>query len=150
MRDCRASNKLRIQTSKIPLIFCFVVFLAGVYQVYLYLFGGHYDSFGIGVFTITPLGVANFIYPREIVLVSSTSLQVTFHYLLRTKKIHFELSEIKDVSLARTRGGEASGNYSISICYNDKSYKSIPLFSKLKDRKTKSEIVHFLDSLELE
>ncbi|WP_372655099.1 hypothetical protein [Halobacteriovorax sp.] len=149
MINCRASNKLRIQTSKIPFIFCFVVFLTGLYQIYLYFTGGSYDSFGVGVFTIIPLGVVNFIFPREIVLESSSSLQVKLHYLFRTRKIDFELSEIKDISLSRTRGGEASGNYSISIFYKDGRYKSIPLFLKLKDNKKISEVNHFLGSIKL-
>ncbi|GEM_PF-5380624 len=142
-------NKLSVLTSRLTLVFCLIVFLAGLYQCYLYFIGDNYDLFGIVISLLLPFVVVNFIYPRKIEIKISSDLKIHISFLMREKILRFKTSEIKEVSLTRTRGGQSSRNYALKIAFHNDMHKSISLFSKFTSKKEREGVESFIRKINL-
>jgi len=148
MQLIQNGRTLRIKTSVSTSIFCGVIFVAGLYQVYRFVIGQSIDLFGVFLCLSLPILVLCFIYPREILITKDKHLMLKRVFLFRSDKHEYDLSQIDGVMLSRGKGDGAASNYGVIVMKDNAVIKSFGLFSKFSKAKDRETLFnHFSDIL---
>ncbi|CBW25774.1 putative membrane protein [Halobacteriovorax marinus SJ] len=147
MQLIEKGRTLKIKTSIITLLFCGVIFITGLYQVYRFIDGQNYDLLGLFLCLSLPILVLGFIYPREILITKDSHLTIKRLFLFRSDKHQYELTQIDGVMLSRGKGDGAASNYGVIVMKGNAVIKSFGLFSKLSKTKDRETVFNFFSDI---